>query len=277
MGPTDEAKQRSSNLRRKGSRPVAPQERRDVNLEPGAVQGAPMQGADPGAQPHGIPQQAPPGGLQPNMPMDRPQPRTRGEVNADLEAYGEALDQHNKAVAEEEEENRPKPKAKDGGYADDDGEFEEALWGDNDKLNNTARRKRIEDRCEKMELEDYIMNGGVKQRVPIVPGKIVPTFRSASVDEDLEVKRMMFGVQGTDVYIANRFSLMQVTLSLFAFNGEPLPDHLNAEGQFDEDLFNTKFAKVRKYPTQLAEDLVNNYMWFDDRVKDLFNEDLGNG
>lgn len=207
--------------------------------------------------------------------MDRPQPRTAGEVNADLQAYGDALENYNKAQAEKEEAE--KPKSKDGGYTDDDGEFEEALWGDNDKLNNAARRKRIESRCKKMELEDYIMNGGVKQEVPIVPGKIYPIFRSASTDEDLEVKRMMFGVSGTDVYIANRFSLMQLTLSLFAFNGEPLPDHLDSDGNFDEDLFNAKFAKVRKYPTQLAEDLVNNYVWFDERVKDLFNEDLGNG
>lgn len=208
-------------------------------------------------------------------PMDRPKPRTSGEVNADLQAYGDALENYKAQQAEAEGDKPTKPK--DGGYAGDDGEFEEALWGENDKLNNTARRKRIESRCKKMELEDYIMNGGVKQEVPIVPGKIFPTFRSAATDEDLEVKRMMFGVKGTDVYIANRFSLMQLTLSLFAFNGEPLPDHLDSDGNFDEDLFNIKFAKVRKYPTQLAEDLVNNYMWFDERVKDLFNEDLGNG
>lgn len=274
MGATEDAKQRSSSLRRKGSRPVSPQERADVNLDPGAVQGAPMPAGgqiwpEPNTSSPGVPQQSPPAGLQADTPMDRPHPRTSGEVNADLEAYSEALAQANKGDEPDE------PKKKDSKDVDDSG-FEETFW-ESDKLNNSTRRKRITSRCAKMELEDYIMNGGVKQKVPIVPGKIEPTFTSASVDEDLEVKRMMFGVQGTDVYIANRFSLMQLTLSLYAFNGEPLPSHLNVDGAFDEDLFNTKFAKVRKYPTQLAEDLVNNWLWFDERVKDLFEEDLGNG
>lgn len=262
--PTDAAKQRSSHLHRTGARPMSPEQRQSMGGEPGAVQGA---------QAPQMPQM--PGGLQPNPPTDRPTARSKGEINADLQAYSDALEQHRQAEEEKEEESE-EPKKKKDEYVDDDGAYE-ALWGDNDKLNNKARRKRIEARCKPMSLEDYIMNGGVKQVVPIIPGKIVPTFRSASVDEDLEVKRMMFGVQGTDIYIANRFSLMQLTLSLFAFNGEPLPDHLNRDGQFDEDLFNKKFEKVRKYPTQLAEDLVNNYMWFDDRVKDLFGEDLGNG
>ena len=271
MGATDDAKQRSSSLRRKGSRPVSSQERMDMNLNPGVVQGAPMPGAGLDAPSQSVPQQPSLGGLQSDTPMDRPHPRTSGEVNADLEAYSEALNQANKG----DEPDEPK-EVSSKGPADDNSELEEAFW-ESDKLNNSVRRRRITGRCVKMELESYIMNGGVKQKVPIVAGKIEPTFRSASVDEDLEVKRMMFGVQGTDVYIANRFSLMQLTLSLYAFNGEPLPNHLNADGVFDEDLFNTKFARVRKYPTQLAEDLVNNYMWFDERVKDLFEEDLGNG
>jgi hypothetical protein len=195
-------------------------------------------------------------------------------VSADLEAYGQALEHYRESQEDEEPEEKSK---KGDGYASDDNEFEDSIWGKQDILDNDARRKRIEARCDPMSLDDYIVNGGVKQRVPIAPGRIEPTFRTAGTDEDLEIKRMMFGMQGTDVYIANKYSLMQLTLSLFAFNNEPLPDHLDKNGDFDEDKFNTKFNKIKKYPTQLAEDLYNNYTWFDERVKKLFDEDLGNG
>jgi len=198
-------------------------------------------------------------------------------VNADLQAYGQALDHYREAQEDAAPEESKKKKKKGDGYSDDDNEFEDSIWGKQDILDNEDRRKRIESRCTPMSLEDYIVNGGVKQTVPIVPGRVEPTFRTAGTDEDLEIKRMMFGMQGTDVYIANRYSLMQLTLSLFAFNGEPLPDHLDKNGDFDEDRFQTKFNKVKKYPTQLAEDLYYNYTWFDERVKKLFDEDLGNG
>lgn len=276
MNPTDEAKQRAANLqRRPGTRPMSPQERATLSLEtpeaPPAVQGAQQEQAPQGAPP-GHPMQNVPGAAPPG---ERPQPRTKGEVNADLQAYNEALRQHKDAEAETEE--KTEEKSSDKGYEGGDAEFEDAIWGESDILNNTPRRKKIEKRCEPMSLEDYIMKGGVTQRVPIVPGKLEPTFRSAGTDEDLEVKRMMFGMQGTDIYISNRYSLMQLTLSLYALNNQVLPDHLDREGKFDEELFNKKFEKIKKYPTQLVEDLVHNYLWFDERVKKLFNEDLGNG
>ena len=265
MNPTDRAKRRASSLQRPGARPVAPEHRIDV-MNPGAVQGA-AQGA-PIQQPMQVQQAS----TQPQSQEEKPQPRSKGEVNSDLQAYSEALRQHKKVESEEEPEKTEKSKD---GYSED--EEYEALWGSNDKLNNTARRKRIEKRCKKMALDEYILSGGVKQRVPIVPGKVEVTYRTAGVDEDLEVKRKMFGLEGTDIFVTNTFSLMQLALSLYAFNGEPLPSHLDANGKFNDDLFDKKVARIKKYPTQLAEDLVNNYMWFDERVKDLLNEDLGNG
>lgn len=256
---------------------MTPEERQDMSLEPPAVQGAQSAEAVQQAQ-QGFSQQPPPGVSaadfvqQGQQPQGRPEARTAGEVNADLEALKSAKDRYEQSQDKKEDS----PKSKDG-YSEDDNEYE-SLWGDNDILNNVARRKRIEARCKKMSIDDYIMNGGISQTVPILPGKIEPTYRTAGTDEDLAVKRMMFGVQGTDIYVSNRFSLMQLTLSLFSFNNEPLPDHLDKDGKFDEDLFTKKFERVSKYPTQLAEDLVNNYVWFDERVKDMFNEeDLGNG
>ena len=261
MNPTEQAKKRAANLKRRGARPMAPEHRINVNMDPNAIQGA-AQGAVQGA---GAPAQQ----QQVQPQEDKPQPRSKGEVNADLHAYGEALKQHNEKEQVEEE-----PEKKKDDYQDDE---YEALWGNNDILNNPARRKRIEARCKPMSLDEYILSGGVKQRVPIVPGKLEITYRTSGVDEDLEVKRLMYGLEGTDVYVSNKFSLMQLTLSLHAMNGEVLPNHLDTSGKFDEDAFNKKFSRISKYPTQLTEDLVNNYLWFDERVKNLLNEDLGNG
>ena len=257
MNPTEQAKRRAANLKRPGARPVAQEHRISVNMDPSAVQGA-------GQMP--APQQPQ---MQDQTQDEKLQPRSSGEVNADLQAYSDALRQHKDSDVGKEQPKEPEKS--------DDSEEYEALWGSNDRLNNVARRKRIESRCKKMSLDEYILTGGVKQKVPIVPGRLEITYRTAGVDEDLEVKRKMYGLKGTDVFVSNTFSLMQLALSLFAVNGEVLPSHLDSNGVYDDDLFDKKVARIKKYPTQLAEDLVNNYMWFDERVKDLLNEDLGNG
>jgi hypothetical protein len=250
------------------------------DLDPPAIQGAPMNEfmrSQVEMQQQQQVQQPVQPAQQPD-PNGRRRPRTKGEVDADVQALSEAIKQHNTAEEGEAEPAAKSDESIKSETAEDDYGYDSLFWeGGGNKLNTLARRKRIEERCKPMDLEDYIMNGGVKQRVPIIPGKIEPTFRTADVDEDLSVKRIMFGVEGTDIYISNRFSLMQLTLALFAFNGEPLPSHLDENEKFNEKLFNEKFAKIRKYPIHLAEDLVQNYLWFDDRVKELFNEDLGNG
>jgi hypothetical protein len=222
--------------------------------------------------------------VQPGNPVsmsssspDHPQPRSKDEVNRDLAAYEAAL---NAGKSEESKEDKKEPPKDEGSKKKSDDEWWD--WQENDPLSNNKRRKSIEARLKSMAVEDLLMHGEVKQTVHIIPGKLAVVFRSASVDEDMEVKRMMFGVQGTDLYISNRYSMMQLTTSLYSIvtpSGEDvLPNHLDSDKNFNEDLFNKKFAHVKKWPTQFAQDLVNNYIWFDDRVKKLFvAEDLGNG
>ena len=209
---------------------------------------------------------------------DHPQPRSKDEVNRDLAAYERALSAQKQDTSKEEKDEEPTKDEESKKKSDD----EWWDWQENDPLSNKKRRKWIESRLKAMAVEDLLMHGEVKQTVHIIPGKLAVVFRSASVDEDMEVKRMMFGVQGTDLYISNRYSMMQLTTSLYSIvtpSGEDiLPSHLDSDKNFNEDLFNKKFAHVKKWPTQFAQDLVNNYIWFDDRVKKLFvAEDLGNG
>jgi hypothetical protein len=147
-------------------------------------------------------------------------------------------------------------------------------------LNNPKRRKEIESQLLPMKVEDVILLGEVRQDVPIAPNIII-TFRSVGGDEDLAVKQMMFGERGGDRYVYDKYSLMQITLGVFAINNMPLPNHLDTDNKVDEKKFMDKFNKVARFPVQFLANLGVNYSWFDERVRMLFlfggSEQLKNG
>jgi hypothetical protein len=136
-------------------------------------------------------------------------------------------------------------------------------------LSNKKRKAAIESRCEAMKFEDLLITGSVQQRVPIIPNRFEPTYRSPSGAEDLEVKRIMGQVRGTEQYILDTFSIYGLTLGLYSINGKPLPSHLKGDGEFDETLFKTKYAIISKMGLPILADLVVNYMWFGRRVQKL--------
>jgi hypothetical protein len=137
-------------------------------------------------------------------------------------------------------------------------------------LNNPKRKKEIEARLEPMDITDVIIHGEIRQMVPVVPGKLEPEYRSVSAEEDLSVKQMMFGEAGSDRYLMDKYTIMQLTLGLVALNGEELPSHLDDKKKFNEDKFLKKFDKVVRFPLQLIADLGVQYLWFDERVRALF-------
>lgn len=135
------------------------------------------------------------------------------------------------------------------------------------KLNNPERRKRIEDDLEAMDLMDIILEGEVRQTVHVREGLDVD-FRSVSGEEDLAVKRIMASEEGSDRYLMDKFTLMSLCLGVVQINGKPLPTHLKNQ-EFDEEAFLDKFKRLTKFPLQFLADLGVQYMWFDDRVRDL--------
>ena len=144
--------------------------------------------------------------------------------------------------------------------------------GDWNLLNNPTRRKEIEARLKPLKLEDILIYGEVRQEVPVVPDKCVFFFRSSSGAEDLAVKRMMFGEQGGDRYMLDKFSLMNLTLGTVSINGMQLPSHLDDKKRFDEKLFMKKFDMLMRFPIQMLADMGVQYMWFDYRVRQLFTK-----
>lgn len=141
------------------------------------------------------------------------------------------------------------------------------IWN---KLNNPERRKEIESRLESMDLMDIIMNGEVHQDVPIIPKKFEATFRSVSGEEDLAVKRLISAETGGNRYVMDKFTMMNLCLGLVSINGRPLPSHLDDTRTFKEEKFLDKFNRMIRFPVQMLADLGVQYMWFDDRVRDLF-------
>lgn len=151
-----------------------------------------------------------------------------------------------------------------------------------DIINNDDQRKIIEKRCKPMDLTDIVTAGFVTQRVPVVPDKFEPEFQSMRSDEDLAIKRLIMlenkGLEVTERYLLDKFSVMGVTIGLRSINGTLLPTHLDVHGKFHEELFWKKFDFVARLPFHMVASIGVNYYWFDLRVRRLFVADaLGNG
>lgn len=135
-------------------------------------------------------------------------------------------------------------------------------------LQNKPRRTAIEGRCDPIRLEDLITYQEVRQRVPIVPSRYEPTFRSPSGAEDIWVKRKMSGTRGSEMYIQALYALYSLTTGLHAINGIELPTHLK-DGEVNDDLFEAKYRRLLNYPSEMLADLSVNFAWFGTRVKKL--------
>jgi hypothetical protein len=179
------------------------------------------------------------------------------------------------------EEQNKKPKEEDQflddlkKFDDDFGQlnsssFMNAYKKEINELNTDELRKAIEERLEPIDLTQFIMDGEARQDVPIVRDKFIPTFRTVTGGENLEVERMMFGSNESDIYVFDKLAIMQLTCGLYAINGNVLPDHLDERRKFDSTQFKVKFEKVVSLPLCMLASLGINFTWFDQRTRRLF-------
>lgn len=146
-----------------------------------------------------------------------------------------------------------------------------------DLLNNDEQKTLIEERCSKITLDEYVMNGFVRQRVPVVPGVFEVTFQSMSLEDELTLKNLIAkeanALELSDRYLVDKYGYMGLAVGLHMVHSAgkdiPFPSHLNNEGVFDEALFWTKFKRVLKLPFHLAAALAINFFWFEVRVRRL--------
>ena len=218
----------------------------------------------------------PEGGVQPRPPGS---PVLRDETRQQLEGFAEAA----KAAAEEakvkvEEEKKKEVEVEDLLSAFDFGGMSEA-----DRiLNNKKRREEIEKRCAPMDINDLLYKNEVRQVVPIIPEKFEVTYRTATPEESLFIKDQIGAEQNStkhnEAWLQEKLTLCQLTLGLVAINGEPLPPHVDQNGDPDEKKFAQKLKIVTKKSGYVVADLSVNYAWFDLRVRKLFTPDaLKNG
>lgn len=146
-----------------------------------------------------------------------------------------------------------------------------------DLLNNDEQKAYIEDRCSPISLGEYVMNGFVRQRVPIVPGTFEVTFQSMSLEDELTSKNLIAKEANTlelsDRYLVDKYGYMGLAIGLYMVHADGkdllFPSHLSVEGVFDEKLFWEKYKKVLRLPFHLASSLVINFFWFEVRVRRL--------
>lgn len=253
---------------------LPPEAAKDPNFRPGI--GSMYAGNQPGVRKaQAAPAQQAQDGYRPTLSEE-----TKRSMDAlatfQAQAEGKQVAEANKKKAPEKEEIEP---------LDDETvmqrELREMLNNDYqwNLLNNPDRRKKITARLKKMDITDIILHGEIRQDVPVDPEKLIITYRSVTGEEDLAVKRMMATETGPDRYLLDKYTLMQLSLAVVSINGQPLPDHTK-NGKFDEEKFLIKLEKVLKFPIQFLADLGIQYLWFDERVRDLFvgsTEELKNG
>ena len=151
-----------------------------------------------------------------------------------------------------------------------------------DMLNNEDQKKLIEERLQPLAIDDLIVRGYVLQRVPIIPGKFEPTFRSMGANDDLAIKRLIMveskALEVSERYLLDKFALMSVVLGVYSINSNVLPSYQDEQGRFDDTRFWQKFNLLANNSFHLLASLGVNYHWFDIRVRSLFvAKNLGNG
>lgn len=146
-----------------------------------------------------------------------------------------------------------------------------------DLLNNDEQKAIIEERCSPITLSEYVMNGFVRQRVPIVPGVFEVTFQSMALEDELTLKNLIAkeanALELSDRYLVDKYGYMGLAVGLHQIHASskdiPFPSHVNNEGVFDEKLFWEKYKRVVRLPFHLAASLAINFFWFEVRVRRL--------
>ena len=213
-----------------------------------------------------------------NSSWEKPEyPNQISETTADgLEALA-AAEQEAEYVANEEakqlESGLPyAPQSVDIGKLAEDEEKEEL--SEDEKI-----KKAISSRVSEIDIGQYLMNGELTQRVPIIPGKLEITFRTVTDLEECFVDDKL----STEGELTARAFLRRANEWALAFhisevNGHKWPTTIDGDGTISEKSINRRLAHVKKLSSPIFHLLSQNLAWFLERVSTSLNmETLGNG
>ncbi len=148
-----------------------------------------------------------------------------------------------------------------------------------DMLGNEQQRMIVEERLEPLNIDDLIMLGYCTQEVPIVLDPVTrekrfyPTFRSTNAQVDFGLKMALMreaqNIKLRGAYFDDKFATMGACATTHMINGAPLPSMLDAEGNFNEEMFWVRFNKFSKLSVHTISSLGIHAFWFDMRVRAL--------
>jgi hypothetical protein len=131
-----------------------------------------------------------------------------------------------------------------------------------------ARRKRVEARCTPMDIGELLLQNYVEQTVVLRPDKLVVKYRSLSSSDIMFIFKQIEKEKMSVTLAGYKLGRMNLTGSLVSINGQALPE-CRIDGKIDETLFEKKYNKICSFPEDTVADLLTNYLWFTERVKDL--------
>lgn len=160
-------------------------------------------------------------------------------------------------------------------------------------------RQAVEKRCSKIDIGQYIMNGFVIQRVPIIEPtdshrglhvefRTIPDSLEVFVDRALSEEASKIRVirdsdQRFEVEMSNREyqrrgSEWALAAYIHSYQGNKWPSHLTERGAVNEDAMRQRLDLVRQLPSHVFNLLATNLGWFMERsLKEINTAVLGNG
>ena len=130
----------------------------------------------------------------------------------------------------------------------------------------------IRARLTPMDIGDLVMQGRVTQDVPILPGKLVVTFRSLTGKdvEWVEERGIAIAKSETIADASAWVGYALLTLGIVSINGNEFVDCL-VDGTIDEDIFKEKLTRIKGLEDTLIGVLMVNWNWFRNRIVDMYS------
>lgn len=141
-------------------------------------------------------------------------------------------------------------------------------------------KKAIESRLEPIDIGEYLMSGEVRQTVPIIPNKLVITYKTVS---DLEESFVDNTISAETAKLSNRQFLrkmneLALVIHIHSVNGNKWPSLVNGDGTINEASVESRLKHIQKLSSPIFNMMTQNLAWFTDRVSEgLTSSALGNG
>lgn len=138
-------------------------------------------------------------------------------------------------------------------------------------LNSPEQRKIVESRLKgSFNYADFLLDNPIHQTVVIVPKGLEITFEALPYGTDLNLKRMIAEEADGPVFnehLLDKFFLLGVAASVYAINGEVLPDYRDpGTKRFNPQRLEAKLSWLLRRPVAFVAMLSIQYVWFNDRM-----------